>query len=147
MIRVIDGTRWYVTGDKGYVDDDGFLTIIDRYSRFAKVGGEMVSLSAVEHAVVDSLRDGYHELEVVAVAIPDDRKGEKIVVLCDRDIRLEEIKTAMLEKRCRALIIPSQVIHVEALPKLGSGKTDFSQAKELASTIMTENQRSAEKPS
>ncbi len=147
VIRVIDDTRWYVTGDKGYVDEDGFLTIVDRYSRFAKVGGEMISLSAVEHAVVDSLRDGHHELEVVAVAIPDDRKGEKIVVLCDRDIRLEEIKTAMLEKGCSALIIPSQVIHVETLPKLGSGKTDFSQAKMLVCTIMKENQRSAEKPS
>lgn len=44
----LDGQRWYKTGDKGHLDEDGFLSIVDRYSRFAKLGGEMVSLAAVE---------------------------------------------------------------------------------------------------
>ena len=132
VIHTIDGTRWYITGDKGYLDEDGFLTIVDRYSRFAKVGGEMVSLSSVERAVAESLSDNYNDIEVVAVAIPDDKKGEKIVLLSERRIALDEIKAAMLAQRCNGLMIPSQVIHVQALPKLGSGKTDFSQAKALA---------------
>src|SRR5690606_3115507 len=75
----IDGTRWYRTGDKGHLDEDGFLTIVDRYSRFAKIGGEMVSLGAVEEQVRRALGDP--ELDVCAVAVPDPRKGEQIVLL------------------------------------------------------------------
>lgn len=131
VIRVIDGTRWYVTGDKGYLDEDGFLTIVDRYSRFAKLGGEMISLSSVENAVVKSLDDEYIDLEVVAINLPDEKKGEKILLLCEHDISSRELRSAMLAQNCNPLIIPSQIIHVQALPKLGTGKTDFSRAKQI----------------
>src|SRR5690606_3570567 len=80
----IDGAPWYVTGDKGYIDADGFLFIIDRYSRFAKIGGEMVSLGQVEQAIHEAI--GNPDIEVVAVAVPDSKKGEKIVVLLEADI-------------------------------------------------------------
>ncbi|MFL0804024.1 MAG: acyl-[ACP]--phospholipid O-acyltransferase [Agarilytica sp.] len=133
VIRKIGNTRWYVTGDKGYLDEDGFLTIVDRYSRFAKLGGEMVSLSSVESAIVKSLTDEYRDLEVVAVNLPDEKKGEKIVILSERDISTSELKSAMLSHQCNGLMIPSEVILVDTLPKLGSGKTDFKHAKMIAS--------------
>ncbi len=132
VIHDIEGIRWYVTGDKGYLDEDGFLTIVDRYSRFAKLGGEMVSLGSVEQAIVKSLNEEYIDLEVVAVNIPDDKKGEQIVLLTDRDITKDELRTGMLSANCNPLMIPSTIIRVESLPKLGSGKTDFAAAKEIA---------------
>lgn len=74
----LDGLRWYNTGDKGRLDEEGFLTILDRYARFAKLGGEMISLQAVEDAVAASL-DG-EGVALLAVALPDARKGERLVL-------------------------------------------------------------------
>ena len=132
VIHVINDTRWYITGDKGYLDTDGFLTIVDRYSRFAKLGGEMVSLSSVEAAVGSALHDAYPDIDVIAVNLPDDKKGEKIVLLCEQPLSLDEIKEKMLQAKCNGMMIPSAVIQVENLPKLGSGKTDFALAKQVA---------------
>jgi acyl-[acyl-carrier-protein]-phospholipid O-acyltransferase / long-chain-fatty-acid--[acyl-carrier-protein] ligase len=129
VIAEIDGKRWYKTGDKGHLDEDGFLTIVDRYSRFAKLGGEMVSLTAVEETIRAALDKP--ELELVAVNLPDEKKGEKIVVLIAESIELDEIKKAMLEANANPLMIPSKVKAVEEIPKLGSGKTDFKMAKQL----------------
>ena len=129
VITEIDGKRWYKTGDKGHLDEDGFLTIVDRYSRFAKLGGEMVSLTAVEETIREALDKP--ELELVAVNLPDEKKGEKIVLLIAEAIELEEVKKAMLEAKANPLMIPSEVKAVEEIPKLGSGKTDFKMAKAI----------------
>ncbi len=126
-ITLIDGKRWYKTGDKGYLDEDGFLTIVDRYSRFAKLGGEMISLSAVEQSIRDALDDP--ELDLVALNIPDARKGEKIALLITGDHTLEHIRKALLERDTPGLMIPTTAVNVETIPKLGSGKTDFAAAK------------------
>ncbi|MBR9885713.1 MAG: acyl-[ACP]--phospholipid O-acyltransferase, partial [Oceanospirillales bacterium] len=75
----LDGRRWYKTGDKGHVDEDGFLTIVDRYSRFAKIGGEMISLGAVEAAVREVVDN--EEIEFAATNVKDDKKGERVVLL------------------------------------------------------------------
>jgi acyl-[acyl-carrier-protein]-phospholipid O-acyltransferase/long-chain-fatty-acid--[acyl-carrier-protein] ligase len=132
-IKQIDGLRWYVTGDKGHVDEDGYLTIVDRYSRFAKLGGEMVSLSAVEQVLTKLLTldkvDSDHE--VMAINIPDDKKGERIVLLSTMACELSDIRNAMNDNKSNPLMIPSVVIRVEALPKLGSGKMDVAQAKKI----------------
>ncbi len=130
VIKEIDGRRWYVTGDKGLIDDDGFLTIKDRYSRFAKLGGEMISLGAVEEQVKACAENT--ELEVVAVNIPEPKKGEEIVLLHDADLDSSQLKKAMLENGSSALTIPSKWLKVEEIPKLGSGKTDFGTAKKIA---------------
>ena len=83
VIKTIDGIRWYVTGDKGYVDEDGFLTIVDRYSRFAKLGGEMVSLGLVESEIAKLLDE---DSQIAITAIPDDKKGEKVVLLDGKQV-------------------------------------------------------------
>jgi len=129
VITLIDDKRWYKTGDKGHLDEHGFLTIVDRYSRFAKLGGEMVSLTAVEDAVRTALDKP--ELELVAINLPDEKKGEKIALIIAEEIQLEDIKKGMLEAKANPLMIPSVVKLVDEIPKLGSGKTDFKLAKKI----------------
>jgi acyl-[acyl-carrier-protein]-phospholipid O-acyltransferase / long-chain-fatty-acid--[acyl-carrier-protein] ligase len=126
----LDGQRWYKTGDKGHLDADGFLTIVDRYSRFAKLGGEMISLGAVEDQVRRIL--GQPDVELAAVNIPDERKGERILLLVAGDVDGEGLRKRLVEAGMSPLSIPAAVLRVEAVPKLGSGKTDFGAVKRLA---------------
>ncbi len=132
-IAVIDGQRWYKTGDKGHVDEDGFLTIVDRYSRFAKLGGEMVSLASVEQQVRQILNQP--ELELVAVNLPDDKKGEKIVLLMAGTYDEAQIKRQLIDGGMNPLMIPSTIRSLTEIPKLGSGKTDFGNARKLALSL------------
>lgn len=130
VIQEIDGVRWYISGDKGHLDEDGFLVIVDRYSRFAKLGGEMISLTEVETTVCDSLSD--EDIDVIAMNVPDDKKGEKVILLTDGELVLKDLRQAMLDRNVNPLLIPAKVVQVDVLPKLGSGKTDFVKAKALA---------------
>jgi acyl-[acyl-carrier-protein]-phospholipid O-acyltransferase/long-chain-fatty-acid--[acyl-carrier-protein] ligase len=132
VIKEIDGQRWYVSGDKGQLDEDGFLTIVDRYSRFAKLGGEMVSLSATEQAIIDA---NQADIELVAVNLQDDKKGETIILLHEGELDVARLKKLMLEKGVNPLMIPKVWHQVDLVPKLGAGKTDFSQAKILATEL------------
>ena len=127
VIVELDGQRWYKSGDKGHVDKDGFLTIVDRYSRFAKLGGEMISLTAVEEQIRQVLNNA--ELEMVAVNLPDQKKGEKIVLMVAEQIEMETLKKALLDANHNPLTFPAEIHCVEQIPKLGSGKTDFKAAK------------------
>lgn len=129
----LDGQRWYKTGDKGHLDADGFLTIVDRYSRFAKIGGEMVSLSVVEQQA-RSVLDG-EDVELVAVQLPDPKKGDRIVLLTTASATTEILRERLLAAGCNPLSIPAQVLQVDAVPTLGSGKTDFSAARQLAAQL------------
>jgi acyl-[acyl-carrier-protein]-phospholipid O-acyltransferase/long-chain-fatty-acid--[acyl-carrier-protein] ligase len=129
----LDGQRWYKTGDKGHLDDDGFLTIVDRYSRFAKLGGEMISLSAVEEQVRHAI--GEPELELCAVNLPDAKKGERVVLLLEQGQDADAVRAKLLAADISPLLIPAEIRSVAAVPKLGSGKTDFAAAKQLAETL------------
>jgi len=126
----LDGMRWYRTGDRGHLDDNGFLTIVDRYSRFAKVGGEMISLTRVEDAVRRTTGDTAAEL--VAVNVPDERKGERIVLLVEASADVDAIRMALAESDMHALMTPSETRAVAEIPKLGTGKIDLRAAKALA---------------
>ncbi len=130
VIVEMDNHRWYKSGDKGHLDSDGFLTIVDRYSRFAKLGGEMVSLSAVEEKIRMAL--GEPDLELVAVNLPDDKKGEKVTLLIANEMSSRDLKKKLIDADMNPLMIPSIFINVNAVPKLGSGKTDFATSKKVA---------------
>ena len=129
-IAVINGKRWYKTGDKGHVDEDGYLTIVDRYSRFAKLGGEMVSLGSVDFKISENAL--FDEIDHFAVAVPDGSKGEKIVLVYAGDKTEEEMKEMLRQIGLPPLMVPGAVVKVESLPKLGSGKSDFQTGKKIA---------------
>ena len=130
VIELIDGYRWYRTGDKGHLDEDGFLTIVDRYSRFAKIGGEMISLTTVEEEILEVCND--KDLEIAATCLPDQRKGEKIVLLATNNLDKNQLKKLLSDAKVNPLYYPAQVLMVEEIPKLGSGKTDFGATKKIA---------------
>lgn len=131
---MIDGKRYYRTGDKGYLDEDGFLTIVDRYSRFAKLGGEMVSLGAVEKKIQDTpVLTG---CDYAVTSIPDSAKGEKIVLLYQGAKDPSTVLSELRGSGMPPLMLPSVAFNIDVMPKLGSGKTDFSAAKKMALELM-----------
>lgn len=129
-----DGVRWYITGDKGHIDADGFLFIEDRYSRFAKIGGEMIPLSQLEVVLSTLLTESANGevAELVAVNLPDNVKGEKIILLTTAALDKNAVRACLSESGMSSLSNPAQIIVVDAIPKLGSGKTDFASAKVVA---------------
>jgi acyl-[acyl-carrier-protein]-phospholipid O-acyltransferase/long-chain-fatty-acid--[acyl-carrier-protein] ligase len=132
VIKETDGVRWYVTGDKGRVDEDGFLSVVDRYSRFAKIGGEMVSLGMVEEALAPL----FNASERFALAaVEDAKKGESIVMLYEGEADLKEVKERLKKSNLNALFVPSEIFKVEAVPLLGSGKADLKGVKRLATEL------------
>jgi acyl-[acyl-carrier-protein]-phospholipid O-acyltransferase/long-chain-fatty-acid--[acyl-carrier-protein] ligase len=134
VLKQIDGERWYVTGDKGSIDEQGFLTILDRYSRFAKIAGEMISLSELEQYVRNAIPE--KDVELVAINLPCNKKGESITLLYEGDLATAEVRQAMLANGVSGLMIPSNWVAVDTVPKLGSGKNDFATAKQLALSEM-----------
>jgi len=136
VVIEIDGRRWYKTGDKCIITKDGFVQILGRYSRFAKLGGEMISLTAVELRIAETGILGDHEFAITAV--PDSVKGERIVLLVKGDATLdtEEISRSLRKSGIPPLMQPGSVFGVEAIPKLGSGKWDFNGMKKLATELV-----------
>lgn len=124
---------WYITGDIAKLDEDGFLTITDRLSRFSKIGGEMVPHGKVEEALQQAAGA---DMQVFAVTgIPDEKKGERLAVLHTLDeSRLPDILSKLTEQGLPNLFIPgrNQFVKVEALPVLGTGKLDLRGVKRIA---------------
>lgn len=113
---------WYDTGDIVEVDPEGFVTIVGRAKRFAKLGGEMVSLGAVEDVVRDLRPEAAHAV----VALDDPRKGERIVLATtDADLDRETVRTGLRRRGMPDLAAPADIVHLAELPLLGTGKTDY----------------------
>ena len=127
----LDG--WYVTGDIAAFDEDGFIRITDRMSRFSKIGGEMVPHGKIEQALQEAAKR--MEQTFAVTAVPDERKGERLVVLhaCHATV-MDEALAVMVTMGLPNLFIPQRRLcfEVGTLPLLGSGKLDLKAIKQLA---------------
>ncbi|MCX8065495.1 MAG: MFS transporter [Candidatus Hydrogenedentes bacterium] len=134
--------EWYRTGDIAKIDEDGFITITDRLARFSKIGGEMVSHTRVEEILHDLL--GLTELNMAVTGIPDEQKGERLVVLHTlEDGQVNKLLSLLNECELPNLWRPkpNAFYRVDSIPVLGTGKLDIRAVKKKALSIVlnTEN--------
>lgn len=123
------GEGWYSTGDLAHIDEDGFLQILGRVKRFAKVAGEMVSLEVVERIADTASPHSVH----AAITRPDAGRGEMIII-CSQDANLkrDQLQRAARELGAPELAIPRRILHIDKIPMLGTGKKDYPQISKLA---------------
>jgi acyl-[acyl-carrier-protein]-phospholipid O-acyltransferase/long-chain-fatty-acid--[acyl-carrier-protein] ligase len=122
---------WYVTGDIAVIDDDGFIRIVDRLSRFSKIGGEMVPHLKVEEMIATLIGDG----ACVVTSVPDEQKGERLVVFYTRkEMTPEALWEHLSQTDLPKLWIPKRenFYFMESIPTLGTGKIDLRAVKALA---------------
>ncbi len=113
---------WYDTGDIVQIAEDGFISIVGRAKRFAKVGGEMVSLAAAEALGADVWPDAH----VAAISVPDTRKGERVILVTDQaDAERSTLSAAAKAAGIAEITVPSEVMVMDKIPLLASGKTDY----------------------
>ena len=123
---------WYNTGDMGYFDADGFLWHAGRFKRFAKIGGEMVSLVKVENFLEKYLPEG---VGCCVVEIPDEKKGSYIVATVSHEVNKTEILRKMMND-LPVIALPRQFLVIEQLPMMSTGKVDFRSVTRIATEMM-----------
>ncbi|MBS1207910.1 MAG: bifunctional 2-acylglycerophosphoethanolamine acyltransferase/acyl-ACP synthetase [Proteobacteria bacterium] len=126
------GPGWYSTGDIVDIDADGYLYIVGRIKRFAKVAGEMISLESVERLATLASDKGTH----AATSQPDASRGENILLYTtDKSLTRDQLQAAARSGGWPEIAVPRKVIVLEELPVLGSGKTDYVTLKQWAETV------------
>jgi acyl-[acyl-carrier-protein]-phospholipid O-acyltransferase/long-chain-fatty-acid--[acyl-carrier-protein] ligase len=123
---------WFKTGDIGRFDEDGFLYIEGRLSRFSKIGGEMVPHETIEQKIIATLNLDQSVRTVAVMGVPDVAKGEALILLSSIELDLPALRSALAEAGVPNLWIPKTMRRVEAIPVLGSGKLDLANCKRLA---------------
>ncbi|MCX7069134.1 MAG: AMP-binding protein [Methylococcales bacterium] len=121
------GDGWYDTGDIVHVDEEGFISIRGRSKRFAKVAGEMVSLTAVETLATNAWPSAHH----AAISLPDAKKGEQVIlVTTQKQATVQQLADA--SSGVTAILLPKKIIVVDAIPVMATGKTNYIAVTELA---------------
>jgi len=130
--KFLAGQGWYDTGDIASVDEDGFVQILGRLKRFAKVSGEMVSLTAAEEALAGAFPQYGLRFQIAVLARPDPDRGESLVAVSnDRRVTLEELRAAIRASGLSNLYVPREIKYLHDLPKLGTGKLDHRALEKL----------------
>jgi len=131
---------WYCTGDIAQIANDGFITLTDRLARFSKIGGEMVPHGAIEDVLASAL--GSSGPVVAVTAAPDEHRGEKIIVVYTQEAGpVETLRTIMEQAQVPNLWKPASDAYLlaDAIPMLGTGKTDLKALRNLACSAMLRN--------
>ena len=116
--------------------DEGYIRILGRAKRFAKIGGEMVSLTAVEELALNAWPGHTH----AAVNLPDEKKGEKILLITSKpDADRKDLVEFARNHGYSELYIPRRVVGIDEIPVLGTGKTDYTTLQQLAEQADTDN--------
>jgi acyl-[acyl-carrier-protein]-phospholipid O-acyltransferase/long-chain-fatty-acid--[acyl-carrier-protein] ligase len=130
--KFLAGRGWYDTGDIASVDEDGFVHILGRLKRFAKVSGEMVSLSAAEEALAGAFPQYGLRFQMAVLARPDAGRGESLVAVAnDQRVTLEELRAAIKARGLSNLYVPREIKYIHDIPKLGTGKVDHRALQKL----------------
>lgn len=144
---------WYKTGDVARFDEDGFLFIEGRLSRFSKIAGEMAPHGTIEEKVLQALAESNHasndeeedSQNVVVMGVPDKAKGEAIILLATRGVDLNALRPKLSERGLPNLWMPRHVKHVDKIPLLASGKLDLKGCQDLIADFDLEAEIAAAK--
>jgi acyl-[acyl-carrier-protein]-phospholipid O-acyltransferase/long-chain-fatty-acid--[acyl-carrier-protein] ligase len=127
---------WFCTGDLARFDEDGFLFIEGRMSRFSKIGGEMVPHETIEAKIVETFGFSSEGERIIAItSAPEEAKGEVLVVLATREITQNELREKLSAAGLPNLWIPRHILRVPQIPVLASGKLDIRSCTELAKQV------------
>jgi len=123
---------WYDTGDIACIDPDGFVQILGRLKRFAKISGEMVSLAAVEEALAAAFPQYGPKFSIAVMSRPDETKGERLMAVTNESrLNLEEVRNALRAHGLSNLAAPREIRVISQFPRLGSGKINYRELERM----------------